>query len=330
MTDIKIAPGDTLQASYEVTNHGTGQDTQDITLTKGGNVVATEADVTVKKGQTVEGALQWVSQNTDSGYEYSFELVSADSASNQFTVMVKNEPDPPENTLYQYPIRSRSDSTIVETLVETYYPTNATAQGSVNVEGDFRSGYAERGDGPTSYFEFPNAIARWADTRSQQWMAFTVDKATSDGPFISLTNYSTSDGHERYQIYKKGSEIKFMSGETGKSGMNARYMANTTSGPLTSGKHRIVFQKTGNDSADLWVDGNQIGLSESTKDGGWEAFHGDVYDIHVGGLATLDETNTPQNHLDADLDNVMFGTNGTNLTSTEIQNDYEAQPWVTQ
>jgi len=112
--------------------------------------------------------------------------------------------------------------------------------------------------------------------------------------------------------------------------MNARYMANTTSGPLTSGKHRIVFQKTGNDSADLWVDGNQIGLSESTKDGGWEAFHGDVYDIHVGGLATLDETNTPQNHLDADLDNVMFGTNGTNLTSTEIQNDYEAQPWVTQ
>ena len=330
MTDIQIAPGDTLQASYEVTNHGTGQDTQDITLTKGGNVVATEADVTVKKGQTVEGALQWVSQNTDSGYEYSFELVSADSASNQFTVMVKNEPDPPENTRYQYPIRSRSDSTIVETMWRSS-TTNATAQGSVNVEGDFRSGYAERGDGPTSYFEFPNAIARWADTRSQQWMAFTVDKATSDGPFISLTNYSTSGGgHERYQIIKSGSEIKFMSGETGKSGMNARYMANTTSGPLTSGKHRIVFQKTGNDSADLWVDGNQIGLSESTKDGGWEGFHGDVYDIHVGGLATLDETNTPQNHLDADLDNVMFGTNGTNLTSTEIQNDYEAQPWVTQ
>lgn len=327
MTDIKIAPGDTLQASYEVTNHGTGQDTQDITLTKGGNVVATEADVTVKKDQTVAGALQWVSQNTDSGYEYSFELVSADSASNQFTVMVKNEPDPPENTLYQYPIRSRSDSTIVETISST----NATAQGSVNVEGDFWGGYAERGDGSTSYFEFPNAIAQWADTTSQQWMAFTVDKATSDGPFISLTNYSTSGGgHERYQIYKKGSEIKFMSGETGKSGMNARYMANTTSGPLTSGKHRIVFQKTATNSADLWVDGNQIGLSEWAKGRGWEGFNGNPSNFHVGGLATLDETNTPQNYLDADLDNVMFGTNGTNLTSTEIQNDYEAQPWVTQ
>ena len=326
MTDIQIAPGDTLQASYEVTNHGTGQDTQDITLTKGGNVVATEADVTVKKGQTVEGALQWVSQNTDSGYEYSFELVSADSASNQFTVMVKNEPDPPENTLYQYPIRSRSDSTIVETISST----NATAQGSVNVEGDFWGGYAERGDGSTSYFEFPNSIAQWADTTSQQWVAFTVDNATSDGTFIALTNSTSGGGNEYYRIYKKGSEFKFLSGIYGQSSGDHRYNAQTTSGPLTSGKHRIVFQKTATNSADLWVDGNQIGLSESTKDGGWEAFHGDVYDIHVGGLATLDETNTPLNYLDADLDNVMFGTNGTNLTSTEIQNDYEAQPWVTQ
>jgi hypothetical protein len=324
MTDIKIAPGDTLQASYEVTNHGTGQDTQDITLTKGGNVVATEADVTVKKDQTVAGALQWVSQNTDDGYEYSFELVSADSASNQFTVLVGA--DPPENTLYQYPIRSRSDSTIVETISST----NATAQGSVNVEGDFWDGYAERGDGSTSYFEFPNAIAQWADTTSQQWMAFTVDNATSDGPFIALTNSTSYGGEESYQIRKSGSEIKFMSGETGKSGMNARYMANTTSGPLTSGKHRIVFQKTATNSADLWVDGNQIGLSESTNYDGWQGFIGNPSNFHVGGLATLDETNTPQNYLDADLDNVMFGTNGTNLTSTEIQNDYEAQPWVTQ
>ena len=325
MTDIQIAPGDTLQASYEVTNHGTGQDTQDITLTKGGNVVATEADVTVKKDQTVAGALQWVSQNTDAGYEYSFELVSEDSAINQFTVVVGT--DPPENTLYQYPIRSRSDSTIVETISST----NATAQGSVNVEGDFWGGYAERGDGSTSYFEFPNAIAQWADTTSQQWMAFTVDNATSEyGPFISLRNSTSGGGNEYYVIWKSGSKIKFRCGTWGQPDGNDYYLANTTSGPLTSGKHRIVFQKTATNSADLWVDGNQIGLSESTKDGGWEGFHGDVYDIHVGGLATLDETNTPQNHLDADLDNVMFGTNGTNLTYPEIHDDHEAQPWVTQ
>ena len=325
MTDIQITPGDTLQASYEVTNHGTGQDTQDITLTKGGNVVATEADVTVKKDQTVAGALQWVSQNTDAGYEYSFELVSADSASNQFTVMVTM--DPPENTLYKYPIRPRSDSTIVETISST----NATAQGSVNVEGDFWGGYAERGDGSTSYFEFPNAIAQWADTTSQQWMAFTVDNATSDGDFIALTNSDTnSASNENYQIHKSGSEIKFLSGFVDTSSWSPRYSARTTSGPLTSGKHRIVFQKTATNSADLWVDGNQIGLSEWAKGRGWEGFNGNPSNFHVGGLATLDETNTPQNHLDADLDNVMFGTNGTNLTSTEIQNDYEAQPWVTQ
>jgi len=325
MTDIQIAPGETLQASYEVTNNGTGQDTQDITLTKGGNVVATEADVTVKKGQTVAGALQWVSQNTDAGYEYSFELVSADSASNQFTVMVGT--DLFEKTLYQYPIRSRSDSTIVETISST----NATAQGSVNVEGDFWGGYAERGDGSTSYFEFPNAIAQWADTTSQQWVAFTVDNATSDGPFISLTNSSFGDtGEERYLINKSGSEIQFRSGTWGQPDGNDRYWANTTSGPLTSGKHRIVFQKTATNSADLWVDGNQIGLSEWTKGRGWEGFNGNPSNFHVGGLAKLDETNTPLNYLDADLDNVMFGTNGTNLTLTEIQNDYEAQPWVNQ
>ena len=325
MTDIKIAPGETLQASYEVTNHGTGQDTQDITLTKGGNVVATEADVTVKKGQTVEGALQWVSQNTDAGYEYSFELVSADSASNQFTVMVKNEPDPPENTLYQYPIRSRSDSTIVETISST----NATAQGSVNVEGDFWGGYAERGDGSTSHIEFPNAIAQWADTTSQQWVAFTVDNATSDGPFISLRNSTSGGGVERYLIHKSGSEIHFRSGIWGQS-WNPHYSAKTTSGPLTSGKHRIVFQKTTTNTADLWVDGNQIGLSEWAKGRGWEGFNGNPSNFHVGGLAMLDETNTPQDYLDADLDNVMFGTNGTNLTYPEIYDDHEAQPWVTQ
>jgi hypothetical protein len=213
--------------------------------------------------------------------------------------------------------------------VETISSTNATAQGSVNVEGDFWGGYAERGDGSTSYFEFPNAIAQWADTTSQQWMAFTVDNATSDGPFIALTN-SSSGGEERYYIKKRGSEIKFRSGMTGRSGFNYRYTAQTTSGPLTSGKHRIVFQKTATNSADLWVDGNQIGLSEYTPNGGWQGFNGNPSNFHVGGLATLDETNTPQNYLDADLDNVMFGTNGTNLTSTEIQNDYEAQPWVTQ
>jgi len=324
MTDIQIAPGETLQASYEVTNNGTGQDTQDITLTKGGNVVATEADVTVKKGQTVAGALQWVSQNTDAGYEYSFELVSADSASNQFTVMVGT--DLFEKTLYQYPIRSRSDSTIVETISST----NATAQGSVNVEGDFWGGYAERGDGSTSYFEFPNAIAQWADTTSQQWMAFTVDNATSDGPFISMTNSVSDDAEERYFISKIGSEIRFHCGITSRYHAKGRYSAITTSGPLTSGKHHIVFQKTAANSADLWVDGNQIGLSESTRGGGWQGFNGNPSNFHVGGLAKLDETNTPLNYLDADLDNVMFGTNGTNLTLTEIQNDYEAQPWVNQ
>ena len=324
MTDIQIAPGDTLQASYEVTNHGTGQDTQDITLTKGGNVVATEADVTVKKDQTVAGALQWVSQNTDAGYEYSFELVSEDSAINQFTVVVGT--DLLEKTLYQYPIRSRSDSTIVETISST----NATAQGSVNVEGDFWGGYAERGDGSTSYFEFPNAIAQWADTTSQKWVAFTVDNATSDGTFIALTNSTSGGGNEYYRIYKKGSEFKFLSGIYGQSSGDHRYNAQTTSGPLTSGKHRIVFQKTATNSADLWVDGNQIGLSESTSDYGWNGFYGNSSNFHVGGLAMLDETNTPRNYLDADLDNVMFGTNGTNLTSTEIQNDYETQPWVNQ
>jgi len=162
-------------------------------------------------------------------------------------------------------------------------------------------------------------------------MAFTVDKATSDGPFISLTNYSFGDtGVERYLIYKKGSEIQSRSGNWGQPDGADYYSGKTTSGPLTSGKNRIVFQKTATNSADLWVDGNEIGLSEWTDGGGWKGFNGNPSNFHVGGLAMLDETNTPRDYLDADLDNVMFGTNGTNLTSTEIQNDYEAQPWVTQ
>jgi hypothetical protein len=214
--------------------------------------------------------------------------------------------------------------------VETISSTNATAQGSVNVEGDFWGGYAERGDGSTSYFEFPNAIAQWADTTSQQWMAFTVDNATSDGDFIALKNSLSGGSYEKYQIRKIGSGIKFLSGTFGVPGENNRFKAKTKSGPLTSGKHRIVFQKTATNSADLWVDGNQIGLLESTTGDGWVGFNGNPSNFHVGGLATLDETNTPQNYLDADLDNVMFGKNGTNLTSTEIQNDYEKQPWVTQ
>jgi len=149
----------------------------------------------------------------------------------------------------------------------------------------------------------------WAVTAT---VATDGGNATKDGP-ISIDNTS---GSERMYLGATTGDVIFEYRDSdGNSG-------SVSSGfGLTQGqKHRIVWTGTGSTTCEIWVDGDQktsIGYAGGYND--WDQAV-PLFAYHDGGSGDYTQ------FWGGELDNIVVCDSG--LTSTEIQEDYDWQPWT--
>ena len=230
---------------------------------------------------------------------------------------------------YRYPLANRDDNVVAESISGQ----DATAVSTSNIVGNYSGGYAEQGNGTDAYIDMPTAITEWADTTGKQWMAFTIEDIDTDGDILTVFNSDgvSGSGTERWRIRidSSGSELYMRAGVGGISGPgNNRTTWVTTDANLTDGKHRIFIQKVGADTAEFWIDGSKASVSTSVNENGWSGFYGDPSTFKLACLARKLDDGSTDSHTNSVIDNLIFGAQGTNKTSSEIQADYNDQLWT--
>ena len=229
----------------------------------------------------------------------------------------------PDSALYHYPFLERSNSTVVEELENE----DATAQGTTNVSNNWWEGFAEDGDG-TDYIEFPQAISDWVAPNNGQsrWLAFTLEGQPSANDNIFSVQDTSPSPSENWRVRDSGSggdlEI-FLSDDNGDS---LQVSTNSTVIGAT-GKHRVVcnlITLDGTTDVEIWVNGSET-TTTVDRDGTFNgSFSSNRMDPILFGR-TDNGSATPS--YDGVVDNVILGQLGTTLSASEIQDDYDVQPW---
>ena len=225
----------------------------------------------------------------------------------------------PDGAVLHYPFLERSDSTILEQIEGE----DGTANGTTNVFGNWREGYAEDGDGSNDY----TLLTTWPQFLStffNDWTIF-VTVNTTDGSGIICGSFGSPNVQLNFGSPGAGDfstgEIEFL--VTDGDGNNISIGTDDT---YNDGeKHRLAFRKSGNSASDLsiFVDAvevdTSVGRDQSFADTGETEFsqpfstHADYND------------DSPRRHLAGVVDN-LIPCQGS-LSASDIQSDYDAQPW---
>jgi len=229
----------------------------------------------------------------------------------------------PDSALYRYPIFERSSSTIEESINNE----DATANGTTNVSGNWIEGYAESGDGSSGYIESPAALATWLETTQNQWVAMTINP----DPSASVQNDTIFgfadtgvDPTEEWNITDIDGDGRLRWRIAGSDGSIADIQTDNV--VIDGNPHRLLVQRSGPSASDMEisVDGGEVDtsvLSSGTFNGAYDSTNSLPYWLasHLNG--------SPGRHLQSIIDNLIFGQLGTTLSASQIQDDYDAQPW---
>lgn len=234
------------------------------------------------------------------------------------------EPAIPDSALYHYPIGSRSNTTIEDTLQNA----DATAQGTTNSTGDWKEGYAEVGDGTDDYIEGPQEWHDWCDTNQNRWLTFTVDLPAGSQYIFGLFNQTSPSN---YWIISDANSIGSVSASNGEllwrgqgdDGSAAEIV--TDSAVLDGTKHRILWQRTGPSVSDIeiWVDGSEVPVTVT----GSGTYNGQLAGTLIPYFLGLNNDGSPSSYSQGGIDNIIFGEFDQTLTASEIESDYNNQPW---
>lgn len=234
----------------------------------------------------------------------------------------------PDSALYQYPIRERTGgSTTIEEQLED---EDATANGTTNVSGSWWEGWAEDGDGSSDYIAFPAAIGNWIQNADAEWLAFTVDIGAGDINRLMGWDDATQSPSELWLVEDasiSGSTTDGMVYRLIDSGDNS-IVVETDNAVFDGSKHRFVIQRTGAAASDveIWRDGSQEDTSIVSSGTTTGSYSGSPDSDGVFFLARSNE-GSATDFSESAIDNIIFGERGTTLSSSEISDDYNNQPW---
>jgi len=227
----------------------------------------------------------------------------------------------PDSSLYHIPISQRSNSTIVEELENQ----NLTAQGTTNVTGNWEDGYAEDAENG-GYIELPSAYLSWLESSQNKWMAMTLDanppNISDEEGFFGFVDTNQSPT-EFWQVNDPNGDGTIRWTTRGNDGSKDRII---TDNPVLDGtKKRIVLQRTGPTANDMeiWVNGSEAATTVQSAQG----FNG-TFDTTFNPLVlTVTVDGSPFGSTDSAVDNLIFGQQGTTLAQSDIELEYQAQPW---
>lgn len=234
----------------------------------------------------------------------------------ELTVEVIGTNAVPDSTINHWPFLDRSNSTVVDKVGSS----DGTANGSTNVSGAWYDGYAEDGDGTDDYINLgKTAIGPERDTGFT--ILFTVQTTQDTVSYISGKGSSVSGWLMMLSddLGSAGSVDLFLADSDGD-----REEGHTSGGLINDGsKHRVAWRVPSADATtwEVYIDGSSVGFTVDRNEG---ASPSGTFDYDLYALAR-NNNGSADRHLDGTMDNILFC--GTGLTSQEITNDYNNQPW---
>ena len=230
----------------------------------------------------------------------------------------------PDSALLHFPFGERSDSTLVEELEGA----DGTAVGLTNISGDFRGGFAEDGDGTDDYGDLGDwSVVDFGADLDTTWTVLFTFKTTDDEVYLFGARDDVEGGATGFQVgLGRGTggvgsgELEFFISDTN----DDRLVISTDSAFNDGNKHRGAFVKRGNSASDLeiWIDGSEVSTT-THDDTGLTTTH------NFSGLVASHARGRGDGSVNSPADSVIDNPIpcGSDLTSSEIQDDHERQPW---
>lgn len=227
----------------------------------------------------------------------------------------------PDSAVLHYPIRERTDPTVVEVL----QGADATANGTTNISGGWYDGYAESGDGSGDYIRSTDWGSFGSGMDSGWAISFTVQTSSTgtvlgtaaggvDDPrfFVAFTNhFDPNNNPNRLQVTAR------------RVGRTAAYSVETTADLNDGAKHRVVVQGSGVTASEMEIYVDSEADYQTIRN---DATFGSYADF-ANPVDFLDSTdNVSLGGLAGDIDNLI--AYGSPLSTSEIQDDYDNQPWT--
>ena len=232
--------------------------------------------------------------------------------------------DIPDSAVLHYPMIDRSNNTIIETLEGA----DGTAQGTTNVSNNWHEGYAEDGDGNEDYIELTNwSVVDFGSSLTSNWsILITTETSNGNDVWIMGNDSGPDDMLFRLTIGHKNAGEGELSYDMRDE--NGNILEVSTNNRFDDGdKHRIVWNKTGNNADDLeiWVDGSKQDVSiHEDEDFSTVSNFNDF----VALMSRNTDTGIADDgrNFEGVLDNLIVCNDS--LDSSEISDDYQDQPWV--
>jgi len=229
----------------------------------------------------------------------------------------------PDSAVIHHPFVERSTSAIVDEIGNE----DGTANGTTNVSGDYDEGYAEDGDGTDDYIELTTLSGvNWMSqiATGPHAISFTVE--TTDTGAIGAVR---DDTDERQLGIRTSS---YFNAPNGPLNVTYRVAADNeratvhSDTDITDGTRRRVTLNFPNGCGDpssweIWFNGSEDGttVESSGSPSPSSDFNREFVYFAYNNLGSI------SNHLNAVMDSWIWHDD--NLSSQEIQDDYDRQPW---
>lgn len=229
--------------------------------------------------------------------------------------------EPPDNAVHNWKFSNGSGTELKDSI--------GNADGTINnaswINGSWVDSVALDGDGANDYVQIPKENLTDTDPLLDNKFAVAYTISGYSGSGGSLIDAGWNNGDTFGVSFSNGSPFLSIR-DTNNNGGQA--YPNTSNLVDDGNKHRVILQKTSDghldQNAEVWVDNTEYtDIRSGWGDNSNSSFDNWNNDLML--LASNDDSDNPDNYCDAILDNVVL-ING-NISSKEIEKDYNNQPW---
>ena len=240
----------------------------------------------------------------------------------------------PDSAIFHWPFAEGSGSTLSEELDGQ----DGAINGPTWTSGSWWDDYALSGDGTDDYVETTTWGGFWEDYANDEFTVLFTFETTDD--FASLIGGRADGGNNNQRFMLNTGDVGEgsapVSGKlnfqwAGDESSGADYSVVHTEEDVTDGTRYRAALVVDNDSGRVNADAVSFALNGSfvedvtEQDEANEEFE-DIMGNPILFFAHSDEGGDDAAHIDAEIDNIIVTNEG--LSESEIQDDYDAQPWT--
>jgi hypothetical protein len=319
VTDINssVNEGEKIFVDYEIENTGDVSGTQTINFTVNGTQNETK-QTTLNAGQNISNTFNYTTDGDD--YPARLVNVSSDNETVSNTVTVNAE-IAKTKAIHRWKLNDVASGKATDSIGGA----NGTVNGVSSVSGDYQGGSA--GDGTEDYISAkPKNFLENADTDFAVGLTInysTLPDSSKSHALIGMAE-DLGDGYDWWIIAASQTSDGTIGFDT--NGLNGNDLTiETTNSVGTNTNVRVLFNKKTNDASNFEVYFNNtaqsLNILENNSGYSGPQFNGDLYFFGYHDIGLSDGSRFQ----DVIMDDVIFYDSS--LSSSEIQDDYNAQPW---